>query len=95
MPPTNATIFFQNKSVLILLPLFPEPQPNIFSNVFLAIKSFIIKVVSLYVSITERQFLYLVTLIIRAITSLLFHSARTLDAITSLRNSSVFEFAEG
>lgn len=91
----NAAISFQNKSVLVLLPLSPEPRPSISLNVFSATKSFTIKVTLFYVFTTKCQFLYLVTLNIRAIIFLLFHSAKTLDAITSLRNLPVFEFAEG
>lgn len=53
MPFVNAAISFQNKSLLVLLLLFPEPWYSSFSNVFLATKNFISKMTLLYDSTTE------------------------------------------
>ena len=86
---------FRNKSVLGVLPLSLEPQPNVVSNAFSATKSLIIKVTSLYVSTTAYQFLCLVAPVTHVITFLLFHNVRILDAIISLRNSSLFKLLEG
>lgn len=93
--PTSLHIPFQNKSVFILLALSLESQPSVSSNAFSTTKSFIIKMTLLYVSITVCQYLYLVAHVTHAITALLFYSANIIDAMTSLRNLSIFEFAEG
>lgn len=94
MPFANITILFQNKSVLVLLPLFLKKQSIIFLSIFSVIKSLIIKMTFLYIFTREYIFLYLIVFIIFTITSLFFYTTKILDIIIFLEIFSIFKFAE-